>query len=299
MNIPGRGDLRISLTSACNLSCSYCHNEGMGMPWLTDKINIELDDIEWLLAIASKHGVKSVKLTGGEPGMSPVILPLLKKLKYFKEKYPAEYSIVTNGIPFLSSKKLTTLLNSGIDRVNLGIDSLLEDEFSKPDSPNGVSGHTLLDKLLPNLKNHGISIKINCVFTGNIPRAESVIDFMSGKEVVSIIEVDPGKNVQFNKGTRNEFINLIDYTAKKYNLKARQFRVFNETYLYKDDKLWVKFYQDHCADKDCETCRKIHFRVNSSLEATPCFLKSDKTIPLTDEKAFALAIEKNGMGPNW
>ncbi len=69
--IPGRGDLRISLTSACNLRCSYCHNEGQEAPWFQAKTSAMLGNIEKLLEIASRHGVKSVKFSGGDPGVYP------------------------------------------------------------------------------------------------------------------------------------------------------------------------------------------------------------------------------------
>src|SRR5260370_6725317 len=72
--IPGRGDLRISLTSACNLRCSYCHNEGQEAPWLQAKTSAMLGNtsallgnIEKLLEIAGRHYVKMIKLSGGAP----------------------------------------------------------------------------------------------------------------------------------------------------------------------------------------------------------------------------------------
>src|SRR5258708_4704113 len=74
--IPGRGDLRISLTSACNLRCSYCHNEGQEAPWLQAKTSAMLGNIEKLLEIAGGHDVKSVKFSGGDPGGYPRSPPL-------------------------------------------------------------------------------------------------------------------------------------------------------------------------------------------------------------------------------
>jgi hypothetical protein len=77
--VPGRGDLRISLTSACNLRCSYCHNEGQSAPWLQPaKISARFGNIESLLEVATKYGVKSVKFSGGDPGVYPDLLALTK-----------------------------------------------------------------------------------------------------------------------------------------------------------------------------------------------------------------------------
>src|SRR5712672_3434510 len=76
--IPGRGDLRISLTSACNLRCSYCHNEGQSAPWLQPaKTSARFGNIESLLEVATKYGIKSVKFSGGDPGVYPDLLALM------------------------------------------------------------------------------------------------------------------------------------------------------------------------------------------------------------------------------
>ena len=98
--IPGRGDLRISLTSACNLKCSYCHNEGQEVPWLHHTTTwVTLGDIEELLDAASKYGAKSVKFSGGDPGVYPGLLKLPERVGVWRERYPGieKWGMCTNG----------------------------------------------------------------------------------------------------------------------------------------------------------------------------------------------------------
>ncbi len=108
--IPGRGDLRISLTSACNLRCSYCHNEGQEAPWLHAKTSAMLGNIEKLLEIASRHGVKSVKFSGGDPGVYPGFFMLMDAVAGWRQRYPgiAKWGMCTNGVPFVDADTVFT-----------------------------------------------------------------------------------------------------------------------------------------------------------------------------------------------
>jgi hypothetical protein len=70
----------------------------------------------------------------------------------------------------------------------------------------------------------------------------------------------------------------------------------------------IKFYQDHCRDRDCGHCRKLHLRVSPTGEgwgAVPCFLPAQsRIIPLAVDgrmsaERFEDAIRSNGRGPSW
>ncbi|HOD85992.1 MAG TPA: radical SAM protein, partial [Methanoculleus sp.] len=56
-------NLRISLTSRCNLRCIYCHAEGEVNP----KEQMSTDEIAELMRVGAQFGIRSVKFTGGEP----------------------------------------------------------------------------------------------------------------------------------------------------------------------------------------------------------------------------------------
>lgn len=69
--LPGRKNLRISVTPRCNLHCTHCHNEGQPPPWSNrtelDRYESTVSDINQLVTTATHFGVESVKLTGAIP----------------------------------------------------------------------------------------------------------------------------------------------------------------------------------------------------------------------------------------
>jgi molybdenum cofactor biosynthesis enzyme MoaA len=310
--IPGRGDLRISLTSACNLRCSYCHNEGQEAPWLQAKTSTMLGNIEKLLEIAGRHGVKSVKFSGGDPGVYPGFFMLMDAIAIWRDRYPGieKWGICTNGGPFLASKKFEALVASRLDNISIGIDSVEPGEPSKPSSPVGVSGKTLIDEfVVPLLRQwNGRSVKFDTVFTGDKQRVLNVIRAATRLGInVSVIEINGVMGTVHAK--RSKFLELITETAQEYRLQPRLYEPLNEIYLYDEqDNTPIKFYQDHCRDLDCGNCRKMHLRVSPTADgwgAVPCFLQAQsKTIPLMVDgelsgARFEDAIKYNGQGPQW
>jgi hypothetical protein len=148
--IPGREDLSISLTSACTLRCSYCHNEGQEAPWLPAKTSALLGSIEKLLEILSRHGVKRVKFSGGDPGGYPGFSKLMDAIADWRERYRgiAKWGMCTSGVPFVDARKFQALIASRLDNINIGIDPVEPRERSKPSSPVGISGMALIDKFV-------------------------------------------------------------------------------------------------------------------------------------------------------
>jgi molybdenum cofactor biosynthesis enzyme MoaA len=317
--IPGRGDLRISLTSACNLRCSYCHNEGQEAPWLHAKTSAMLGNIEKLLEIASRYGVKSVKFSGGDPGVYPGFFMLMDAIADWRQRYPgiAKWGICTNGGPFVNARKFQALVASRLDNISIGIDSVEPGERSKPSSPVGISATALIDKfVLPLLKHwSGRSIKFDTVFTGDKPRTLNVVRAARKLGVnASVVEINGVMGEVHGvmgavQTVRSKFLELIAETAKEFQLKRKLYEPLNEIYLYdRHGNTPIKFYQDHCRDLDCGNCRKIHLRVSplgQGWGAVPCFLQAQsKTIPLMvdgkfDDARFEDAIKYNGQGPQW
>jgi molybdenum cofactor biosynthesis enzyme MoaA len=311
-SIPGRGDLRISLTSACNLKCSYCHNEGQEAPWVQAKTSAMLSNIEKLLEVATKYSVMSVKFSGGDPGVYPGFFRLMEAVSVWHERYTGikKWGICTNGGAFLNSQKFEALVASRLDNISIGVDSVEPDEPSKPSSPVGISGRKLIDEfVLPLLRRWGgRSIKFDTVFTGDKQRTLNVIREAKRLGVnVSVIEVNGVMGTAHS--VRSKFLELIGETAEEHQLEPRHYAPLNEIYLYdKQNNTPIKFYQDHCRDLDCGNCRKMHLRVSPIAEgwgAVPCFLQAQsKNIPLTvdgqlSSARFEDAIKYNGQGPEW
>ena len=58
--------LRISVTDKCNLRCVYCMPES-GLPWLRRDEILSYEEIVEIVRAAATVGVRSIRLTGGEP----------------------------------------------------------------------------------------------------------------------------------------------------------------------------------------------------------------------------------------
>ena len=72
--------LRLSLTDHCNLACRYCVPEGF-QPSTSANTGIDPDfafeAVRWL---SQRHGIRHVRLTGGEPLLYQGLIPLLDRI---------------------------------------------------------------------------------------------------------------------------------------------------------------------------------------------------------------------------
>jgi molybdenum cofactor biosynthesis enzyme MoaA len=307
--------LRISLTSACNLRCSYCHNEGQSAPWLQPaKTSARLANIESLLEVAAKYGIKSVKFSGGDPGVYPDLLALMDRIAMWRQSFPSivKWGICTNGTPFLNREKFEALAGSALDNISVGIDSVDPKDRSKPLSPVGVSGTRLLEQVVAPLARAwtGRSIKLDVVFHGEKRQTLDVI--RAGRNLglnLSVVELNGVMANVTAQQTRDMFLELIAETAAEFSLEAKLHKPLNEIYLFdRANQTPIKFYQDHCRDRDCGHCRKIHLRVSpdgNGWGAVPCFLQAQSrmiSLVVADRvstQRFEDAIRYNGRGPSW
>ena len=310
-SVPGRGDLRISLTTFCNLRCEHCHNEGASPPWEKDVNDITTQQIEQLLSVGNNNGVRSVKFTGGDPTVYHSFFELLDKIKIWRSCYEniKKWGISTNGILFLNEKYYDSLVTSELDNICVGIDSISLGSNSKPSSKNGVSGYDLFNNFLIPLRKDWPtrSIKINVVYNGDEKRVKKVVENCIDSRVdVSILEINTARK---NEKIRKGFIDLFYKMKDNYECTYKYNKELNENHLYLNGGInRISFYQDHCADLDCGHCRNIHLRigpVGDELAIIPCFLRNiNGSIRITEhgvisEKRFLESLNFVGRGPNW
>lgn len=116
--------LRISVTDRCNLRCRYCMPD-IHINFLPrDKI-LSFEEIEAIVRVMARLGVKSLRLTGGEPTVRTGIVELVARLK----AVPGieEIAMTTNGM--LLSKLAKPLKAAGLDRINISLDTLKPERF--------------------------------------------------------------------------------------------------------------------------------------------------------------------------
>ena len=118
--------LRISITDRCNLRCVYCMPpEGIELVESTEILRYE--EFLRLVRIAASHGVKKVRITGGEPLVRKGIAEFLKDLS----SIPGieDLSLTTNGV--LLKGFARKLKDAGLKRVNVSLDSMNRERFMK------------------------------------------------------------------------------------------------------------------------------------------------------------------------
>ncbi|MDO5043816.1 MAG: GTP 3',8-cyclase MoaA [Coriobacteriia bacterium] len=116
--------LRISVTDRCNYRCRYCMPEE-GIKLLAHDKMLTFEDIEFFVKIAAEHGIKNIRLTGGEPLVRPKFPDLVAKIRAIDGI--EDISITTNGA--LLPKFAPALKEAGLNRVNISLDTLDEETF--------------------------------------------------------------------------------------------------------------------------------------------------------------------------
>ena len=161
-------DLRISVTDRCNFRCTYCMPEE-GMKWLSRDDVLSFEEIDRLVGIFMDLGVRTIRLTGGEP-LARRDLPALVALLARRE--PDDLAMTTNGT--MLAQHARALTGAGLKRVNVSVDSLLRHRFAE------MTRRDALDHVIEGLRaadDAGLRpVKINCVVIAGT-NDDEVVDF--------------------------------------------------------------------------------------------------------------------------
>ena len=118
--------LRISVTERCNFRCVYCMPEE-GIPLKPHDAMLSYDDIERLVRIATRFGIRRLRLTGGEPLARRGIEDLIATLTAIPGIEAV--ALTTNGA--LLPAKAEALKAAGLSRVNISLDTLDPVKFAQ------------------------------------------------------------------------------------------------------------------------------------------------------------------------
>ncbi len=117
--------LRISLTDRCNFRCIYCMPAEGVCPMGHDEI-LRIEEIEAIARVATRIGIRSVRLTGGEPLVRKGVVDLVAALSDMPGV--ENVSMTTNGV--LLPEMADDLKAAGLSRVNISLDTLDPEQFT-------------------------------------------------------------------------------------------------------------------------------------------------------------------------
>ena len=160
-------DLRISVTDRCNFRCRYCMPPE-GLDWMPRSEILDFEEIERVTRVLVESGIRSIKVTGGEPLVRRNLPLLVKMLRGIDREL--DISLTTNG--YLLGQHAQALSDAGLDRVTVSCDSLLRHRFREMTLRDG------LDEVLKGLETAAAAglapVKINTVVIKGVNDDEPV-----------------------------------------------------------------------------------------------------------------------------
>ena len=127
-------DLRISVTDRCNFRCSYCMPKEVfdkNYPYLPHTALLTFEEITRVTRQFVAHGVRKIRLTGGEPLLRKNVELLVGQLARLRtvDGVPLDLTLTTNGS--LLARKAKALQEAGLQRVTVSLDGLDDAVFRR------------------------------------------------------------------------------------------------------------------------------------------------------------------------
>ena len=200
--------IRLSISDVCNFKCGYCLPDGYKIDKSDNRTFINTEEIKRLARALSELGVSKIRLTGGEPTIRKDFFEIIKIIK--ENSGIKKTVITTNG--YKLDKIANDIKNSGLDGINISIDSLDPKTFKK------ITGHDRLDEILRGIKNlqklNFKNIKINAVLLKGINDSEQ--DFDTWAQFIKNNEIDFRYIELMQTGDNLDYFNKYHVPSKKF-----------------------------------------------------------------------------------
>jgi cyclic pyranopterin phosphate synthase len=211
VDVRGRSlrDLRLSVTDRCNCRCTYCMPAelfGERYEFLPKPELLTFEEIERLVRIFTRLGVRKIRVTGGEPLLRHDLPQLIERIAGVEGV--TDLALTTNGS--LLSGQARALARAGLARVTVSLDSLDEVVFG-----NMTGGKITVARVLQGIASAEVvgltPVKINCVVQKGV-NDHTIVDlvrhFKGSGHIVRFIEF-------MDVGTKNDWDMTQVLTAKE------------------------------------------------------------------------------------
>ncbi len=200
--------IRMSITDVCNFKCGYCLPNGYQVDKSDNRKFLHLDEIKRLAKCFSELGVCKIRITGGEPTVRKDFFDIIKVLKF--EAGIKKVVITTNG--YHLDRKAKQLVDSGLNGINISIDSLDRETFKN------ITSHDRLPEILKGIKNlqdlNFENIKINGVLLNGINASEK--DFDKWSEFIKKNKIDYRYIELMRTGDNLDYFNKYHVSSKVF-----------------------------------------------------------------------------------
>ena len=198
--------LRVSVTDRCDFRCVYCMSENMNFLPKADLLTLE--ELDKMCSAFISQGVEKLRITGGEPLVRRNIMEFFESIsRHLKTGDLKELTLTTNGSQLHRfAEKLSEI---GIKRINVSLDTLNEQKFSK------ITRWGRLSQVLKGIDAAlaaGIKIKINTVALKdfNEDELEEIVQWCANRKMdLTFIEVMPMGDIG-NENRLNQYWPLSD-----------------------------------------------------------------------------------------
>ncbi len=250
--------IRISVTERCNLKCIYCHNEGQ----MESSKEMKAEEIEKILEIASRIGIRYVKFTGGEPLLRNDIIDIVRAGR----KYMEDVSITTNGT--LLAPLARELKNAGLNRVNISMDSVDGERYKK------ITGRDMVDRVKDAIKasvDAGLyPVKVNIVaFPDSFDDIFKTIEFVwnanAMPQIIEAINVGRNKEVYAIDEIENKIASMAIKVRQRRLHKRKIYSIF-----YNGKIREVEIVRPMHNSEFCANCNRIRLTSDGMLK--PCIM---------------------------
>lgn len=271
-------DLRISVTDRCNFRCRYCM-PAEGLEWLPKTQLLSFEEITRIARVLVGCGVRSVKLTGGEPLVRHDLPGLVAMLRALDPGL--DISLTTNG--YLLRNSAPSLREAGLDRVTVSCDSLIRHRFAD------LTLRDALDEVLQGLRvaaRNGLApVKVNAVVIRGINDDEMIpfaefaretgyevrfIEYMplDAQDVWDRTSLVPGREVIEAIDTIYPLADASDGTSEERSAPATSFR-------FADGSPGGVGIIPSVTEPFCDTCNRLRLTADGQLLS--CLFSLDET----------------------
>jgi len=245
------------------LRCIYCHHEGELLPGG----EIPGDMVVSIAKAAAELGMRSVKLTGGEP-------LLRKDLDLIVARIPQslDISITTNGI--LLAERAEALARAGLDRVNVSLDSLQPNRYCQITGGRPGDLERVLAGIDASREADLLPLKLNfVVLKRNESEVPEMIDFCRRRGLIlQLIEL---LDIQ-GQGISGDIEGIErSLAARADSILIREMHRRKKYFL---DGAEVEVVRPMDNTEFCAHCTRL--RVTSDGKIKPCLLRSDNLVKI-------------------